>query len=133
MTFGAYEVVKAAHVISVLVFVSGILLASVTLRARAGAPSNAAIVAAVRRWDAWVTTPAMLATWALGFTLALIGHWWPSAWLTAKLVGVVLLSGWHGVQSGRLRKSTAAVGSYAPAIVVTGAGLIVALVVLKPF
>ena len=62
-----------------------------------------------------------------------MGHWLPSGWLIAKLIVVVLLSGWHGVQSGRLRKSTAAVDPYAPAIVVTAAGLIVALVVLKPF
>ena len=134
MTFGLYDVVKATHVIAVLVFVSGILLASVALRARSGAASDATILATVRRWDARVTTPAMLTTWALGFTLALMGHWLPSGWLIAKLVVVVLLSGWHGVQSGRLRKSGAAgVDAFAPAIVVTAAGLIVALVVLKPF
>ena len=78
MTFSVYELVKAAHVIAVLVFVSGVLLASVALRARSGAPGDAAIVATVRHWDTRVTTPAMLATWAFGFTLALMGHWLPS-------------------------------------------------------
>jgi len=47
---------------------------------------------------------AILLVWALGLTLALQGHWFRSVWLPAKLVIVLALSAWHGVQSGVLRR-----------------------------
>ena len=55
-------------------------------------------VSAVRAWDQWLTTPAMLLVWGLGLTLALSQGWFFSHWLQVKLVFVLALSALHGVQ-----------------------------------
>lgn len=138
MDLDVYTVAKAVHVAAAIIFVAGVLLAAITLSAAAkdeAAPS--ALLQAVRRWDALVTTPAMLLLWALGLTLTLLRHWLPSGWLIAKLILVVLLSGLHGVSSGRLRRlatgAKAVRGIASPPLVAAVATIIVFLVVTKPF
>ena len=104
-----YLWLKAAHVASVLLFVGGIvaLLSAVAALGtrRAGEVDPAASLrATVRRWDARVTLPAMIATWGFGLWVAVSGGWFASGWLQAKLLLVALLSGLHGVLAGRLRR-----------------------------
>lgn len=102
-----YPWLKALHVAAALGFVGGVLAVSVFLAATFAEAEGAAVPAlarAVRRWDQAVTTPAMLLVWAFGLALAVTGHWLADIWLQAKLVFVVVLSGLHGVQSGRLRR-----------------------------
>jgi putative membrane protein len=102
---GIYLWAKAAHVIAVLLFVGGALTTSVACKVLPDVREGAAKFAAgLRRWDQRVTTPALLATWALGLFLASSGHWFSQIWLGSKLAIVLLLSGLHGVQSGRLRR-----------------------------
>ncbi|WP_454254012.1 CopD family protein [Pseudomonas sp. Marseille-Q7302] len=126
---------KALHIAAALMFVGGVLALTIVLDAIRIAPGTVAI-ARVRRWDRAVTTPAMLLVWVLGFMLAMTAHWLADHWLQAKLVLVVILSGLHGVQSGRLRRAenqtSGASRSLAP-IVLAIAIMIAVLAVLKPW
>ena len=102
-----YPWLKGLHVASAVIFVGGVLATSAILAAVGPAPRTEAVrscARAVGRWDRRITTPAMLLVWGLGLALGLTGHHLGSAWLQAKLVFVVVLSGLHGVQSGRLRR-----------------------------
>ena len=99
-----YPWLKALHVAAALTFVAGVVAVAVFLRAAPDDPSSATVARGFRRWDAAVTTPAMLLVWALGLTLATTAHWFAAGWLQAKLILVLFLSGLHGVQSGRLRR-----------------------------
>jgi putative membrane protein len=134
---GIYPWMKALHVASVLVFVGGVVAAAVFLRSHGHdttQPGSATY--AMRRWDRMATTPAMLLVWAFGFELAISGHWFQSAWLQAKLVLVILLSGIHGVQSGRLRRLSrgrASNGPRAEPLMLACILGISILVVVKPF
>lgn len=140
-----YLWLKALHVAAVTIWFGGMLALALTINmAGPNIPSNPAgsapRFAGMRRWDRWVTTPAMIAVWALGLTLALTGGWFPAPWLIAKLVLVFLLSALHGVLSGNLRRLSRNDGSeppvilrYAPGILITLLIGIVSLVVVKPF
>lgn len=139
-----YLWLKAAHVVSVLLFTGGtlaLLLAGAALGTRATGEAGpaASLRAAVRWWDARVTLPAMVATWGFGLWIALAGGWFTSGWLQAKLILVLLISGLHGVLAGRLRSfdPEAAPASIKPppllAALTVGSILgIVALAVVKP-
>lgn len=132
-----YPWLKALHVAAALAFVGGVLAVSVFLAAApADATSIAPIARGVRRWDQAVTTPAMLLVWALGLTLAMTGGWFVQGWLQAKLLVVLILSGLHGAQSGRLRR-LAGGASFQPwrtAPLVIGCAFVIALLaVAKPF
>lgn len=132
-----YPWLKALHVAAALIFVGGVLTVSVFLAAAStDASSFATIALGVRRWDQIVTTPAMLVVWTLGLSLAMTGHWLAAGWLQAKLLFVLVLSGLHGVQSGRLRR-LAGGGTLQPsrtAPLVIGCAVIIALLaVAKPF
>jgi uncharacterized membrane protein len=141
-----YLWLKALHITAVVTWVGGILVAAVAVAAVSGArdrheiASRAAFLARVRRWDRRVTTPAMLLVWLLGLALALTGHWFPQAWLVAKLAVVLLLSALHGLLSGNLRRHSLSRQPEPPAslrhaatAVVGAVFIIVVLVVIKPF
>ena len=137
-----YPWLKAFHVAAALAFVGGVLGGAIFLRWAPLAGSSAARIArVVRRWDRAVTTPAMLLVWALGLALASSGQWFSAGWLQAKLVFVMLLSGLHGMQSGRLRLVGDGEQSgdlqitfpWSAALVIAGATAIALLAVVKPF
>ena len=132
-----YPWLKALHVAAALAFVGGVLAVSVVLAALPADPATASpFVRGVRRWDQMVTTPAMLLVWTLGLILATSGHWFAETWLQIKLVFVLILSGLHGVQSGRLRRLAAgsAVRPLRTAPVVLACATVIALMaVAKPF
>jgi uncharacterized membrane protein len=125
---------KAAHVVAVLVFVSGVAATSLFLASLRA--SDAHGIAVMRRWDTCVTTPAMLFVWALGLTLAITGHWFAAPWLITKMGIVALISAAHGVNSGRLRRRTenarASGWNVHAGLVLGAAALAVLLVVVKP-
>ena len=132
-----YDLIKVAHVAAVITFIAGVLVAALAIRAVAeNAAGGSTLLTLVRRWDAQVTTPAMLAVWGLGLALTMMGHWLPSGWLIAKLILVVLLSGIQGMNSGRLRRLAAGVEAVplgpSPIVVIAVAVLIVFLVITKP-
>ena len=138
MTLGeAYPWLKAFHVAAALTFVGGVLAVSVLLAALPADPAIASPFArGVRRWDQAVTTPAMLLVWTLGLILATSGHWFAETWLQIKFAFVLVLSGLHGVQSGRLRRLAAgsAVRPLRTAPIVLACLTVIALMaVAKPF
>lgn len=133
-----YVWIKALHVASVLIFVGG--LVAQTLAVASPQVGSGSLLKSVERWDRRVTTPAMLTTWLFGVIIAAKGGFVTSGWLIAKLAIVVALSGLHGVQSGRLRRSlngqTAEVQDAqikAPAFLLMALVMIAVLVVAKPF
>lgn len=129
-----YELSKAAHLISLFMWVAGMALVGLALRY-----SSSAQLVALKSYDRTFTTPAMLSAWGFGILLAIQGGWFSHGWLMAKVVLVVFLSGLHGALTGRLRRAirkpeTAA--SVAP-VVILPLGLvilvmIVLLVTIKP-
>ncbi len=142
MSADFYLWVKALHISAAMTFVGGILAVRLFLATVEDAgdlsPAQVLAVRRVRGWDKNVTTPAMLAVWLLGLTLAVQGGWFPSLWLGAKLILVLALSGLHGIQSGALRRLAgsqlppkAPSATVAP-LVVVAVVLIALLAVLKP-
>ncbi|WP_213735879.1 CopD family protein [Bradyrhizobium sp. dw_411] len=140
-----YLWLKALHIVAVVTWIGGMLVVAVTITAASGGRAqqetamHSAVLAAVRRWDQRVTSPAMILVWILGIALALTGSWFPQGWLLAKLVSVLLLSVLHGGLSGRLRglsrnqqPSPPPPLRYAAAAVVVATFVIVILVVTKP-
>lgn len=136
-----YPWLKALHVAAALTFVGGVLAVSVLLAALPADPATASLFArpfaqGVRRWDQAVTTSAMLLVWTLGLILATSGHWFTDTWLQIKFAFVLVLSGLHGVQSGRLRRLAAgsAVRPLRTAPIVLACVAVIALMaVAKPF
>lgn len=131
-----YLWLKAAHVSAALIFSGGVLTASLVLSILPTVPQQSQqIAAAFRRYDRRVTVPSMLAVWCLGLSLAVTGSWFGSFWVNAKLGLVILISGLHGYQSGRLRKIAAGAGGEirSPQPLVIAVFIAIAcLAVLKP-
>ncbi len=144
-----YLWLKALHLAAVISWAGGLLMLSVLLgfMARQPLPLGAGarpLLAAVQRWDRWVTNPALGLVWLLGLTLAWRGGWigahWSSAyWLWAKLVLVTVLSALHGNQTATLRRMAANPARALPGYLPWSAGLsiatllvIVLLVMFKP-
>ena len=138
----AHAWLKGLHVASALLFVGGLVAETAFMASLPTAEEptldqrNA--VSAVRAWDQWLTTPAMLLVWGLGLTLALSPEWFSSHWLQVKLVFVLALSALHGVQSGALRRLAGGGGRVrkqtVPTLVILISVVSIAvLAVVKPF
>ncbi|AOW14157.1 hypothetical protein LPB72_06485 [Hydrogenophaga crassostreae] len=140
-----YLWIKGLHLAAAFAWVGGLLMLGVALRVWQPAgvelsPQERCWGQAVQRWDRRVTVPAMLAVWAFGISLAMLGSWFGAVWLTLKFAIVLVLSGLHGILSGTLRRRLepyqGADGHpwlrLSPAFTVTVAGLIAFLVILKP-
>ena len=137
-----YVWLKALHVAAVLVWIGGLFTQSIVLASLVRGDSErraTALIAAVRRWDSLVTSPALLLVWGLGLTLALLSESFGAGWLTLKLAIVTALSGLHGIQAGLLRRSFVDAGAQPPGFVrwspplVTLAVLAIAiLVIIRP-
>lgn len=103
-----YIWLKAAHVAAALLFVAGVSATALALAVLSAMPqADRQLVSMILRYDRWITVPAMIAVWLFGIGLALSGGWLGQGWLNVKLGLVVLLSGLHGLQAGRLRKIAA--------------------------
>lgn len=140
-----YLLFKALHIAAIIVWIGGMLVATVTLSVFSALPlprgENATrAIAIVRNWDRRITTPTMLAAWALGLYLAVSAGLFYEGWLNVKLLFVIVLSGLHGMLSGGLRRlyidperqPSKHTEMYGPIILVS-IMLIAYLVVAKPF
>jgi putative membrane protein len=139
-----YEWLKAGHVIFVIFWIAGMLmLPRFYVYHQESAPGSDE----ERRWierekklRRIIITPAMIAVWVLGLTLAWTIQAWTQSWFLAKFALVVALSGYHGwmIDYGKKLEQgirPASGGSLRmmnelPAIAVV---LIVVLVIVKPF
>ena len=142
-----YGIVKAFHIIAVIAWMAGMLYLPRLYVYHAGATPRSELSETLKIMEARlykaILVPAMAATWLLGLTLVFafdIIDMRTAHWLHAKLLLVVLLSGFHGALS-RWRKDFAAdrntrsvrfyrIANEVPTVLMI---VIVLLVVIKPF
>ena len=144
-----YGWLKAFHIIALIAWMAGMLylprLFVYHCAVEKGSVQSETFKVMERRLLRAIITPAMLATWVFGLSLAWLGPdshygWFASGWLHAKLVLVVILTGMHGLFA-RWTKDFAAdrnrhsprfyrIVNEIPTVLMIG---IVLLVVLKPF
>jgi putative membrane protein len=108
-----YPWIKTLHVISVIAWMAGMfylprLFVYHVEAVEAGSATDKLFQTMERRLLRAIINPAMIATWVFGLILMFGFIDWRSApWLHAKLVLVVLMSGFHGMLS-KWRKDFAA-------------------------
>ena len=143
---GAYLWIVATHVIFVIFWMAGLFMLPRYLVYHqealvAGRHDEAAVwVEREGKIRSIILTPAMIAVWVLGLTLATVGQHWAEGWLHLKLLAVLLLSGYHGWAVGyakrlgrgvmRLSARRLRMINEVPALL---AVVIVVLVFVKPF
>lgn len=93
--------IKAFHIIAVISWMAGLLylprLFVYHAESAKGSPQSETFKIMERRLLKYITTPAMVASWALGLYLALsVIDWSADGWFHLKLVLVLLLSAYHG-------------------------------------
>lgn len=141
----SYLLFKSVHIAAVITWMGGMVLSSAAMLwlSSVRAPRTqreTEMVAALKRWDSRVTSPAMGLAWVFGIVMAVEGGWFSQPWMHAKLALVIGLSALHGNLSASFRRLQADPGREPPGYlkysgIVTLAAIlgIVFLVVLKPF
>lgn len=96
----AYTLLKVFHITAMALWLGGMFTFSII-----GTIADKENAAALRTLFGRIVTPAMLATWAAGLSLATIGGWFNIAtWPLVKITGAFILSGVHGMVAGRLTR-----------------------------
>ncbi|CUS44914.1 MAG: CopD family protein [Pseudomonadota bacterium] len=144
----AYLWVKAGHVIFVIFWMAGMFMLPRYLvyhqEAQPGSAEAQAWVERENKLRAIILTPSMILVWVLGLMLAVNAGLFAGVgglgWLHAKLLLVVILSGYHGWAVGYAKKLARGTPTLTgrqlrlinelPAII---AVLIVILVIVRPF
>jgi putative membrane protein len=141
-----YFWMKAIHIIAVVGWIASLLIYPRLLVYRLESQGNAATEAlmdqAAKRTRNMLMTPMMILTWLMG--IALLGQQWAAfsgfGWIWAKVVLVLVLSGFHGWLMGLGRKIAAGQRPMEPKklraineIPFVIMMIIVVLVVVKPF
>ena len=102
-----YDWIKALHVVAIIAWMAGLLylprLMVYHTDSEPGSRQSETFKVMERRLLRAITTPAMIASWALGLALAVMGDWFAHGWLHAKLLLVLLLSAYHGMAAGWVR------------------------------
>lgn len=139
-----YDWLKALHVIAVISWMAGLLylprLFVYHADAALGSDKSETFKVMERRLLKAITTPAMIASWILGLTLAWQGGWFKAGWFHGKLALLLLLSASHGFLAACVRRfaedrNTRPARFYRlineiPTVLMIG---IVVLVIVKPF
>jgi putative membrane protein len=144
----AYLWVKAAHVVFVIFWMAGMFMLPRYLvyhqEAQPGSPEAQLWIARENKLRSMILPPSMILVWVLGLMLAANAGMFSGVgglgWLHAKLLLVVLLSGYHGWAVGYAKKLATGRPTLTgkqlrtlnevPAVMVA---LIVVLVVVRPF
>jgi putative membrane protein len=138
--------IKAFHVIAIIAWMAGLLylprLFVYHASSKKGSEQSETFKVMERRLLKFITTPAMLASWALGLILAFSGaiDWSRDGWFHLKLVLVLALTAFHGLlakwtKDFALDRNTRPAHFYrianeVPTVLMI---LIVILVVVRPF
>ena len=139
-----YYWLKAGHIIFVIFWMAGLFMLPRYFvyhqEAEPGSPEAAAWIERERKLLKIILLPSIIAVWAFGIALAFAIGAWDQAWLHAKLLFVLILSGYHGWLSAYAQKLARGerpldgkrlrMLNEVPGIVVA---IIVVLVVVKPF
>jgi putative membrane protein len=95
--------IKAFHIIAIIAWMAGLLylprLFVYHAESKTGSEQSETFKVMERRLLRYITTPAMLASWALGLWLAFFGviDWSKDGWFHLKLFLVLVLSAYHGL------------------------------------
>jgi protoporphyrinogen IX oxidase len=136
--------VMAAHVTFVIFWMAGLFLLPRLYvyhqEAPVGSPEDRAWIEREARVRSIILTPAMIIVWILGLMLAFDIGAWSQGWFHAKLLLVILLTGyqgWLGAYGRKLAQGQRSVSgrtlrmlNEVPGI---AAAIIVMLVIVKPF
>jgi len=139
-----YPWLKAGHIIFVIFWMAGLFMLPRLYvyhqEAPAGSAEAAAYVDRERKLLKIILNPSMIVVWVLGIALAIASGAFSQGWLHAKLLLVLILSGYHGWLAGYARKlargerplsgKALRLLNEVPGIAVA---LIVVLVVVRPF
>ena len=140
----AHYWVLAAHVTFVIFWMAGLFLLPRLYvyhqEAPVGSPEDRAWIEREARVRSIILTPAMIIVWILGLMLAFDIGAWTQGWFHAKLLLVILLTGYQGWLSAygrKLAQGQRTVSGRALRMLneVPGiaAAIIVVLVIVKPF
>ena len=96
-----YDWIKALHIIALIAWMAAMLYLPRLFVYHAGLPPGSVIQGETfkvmeRRLLKAIMTPAMIATWIFGLSLAWMSGYYASLWLQAKFVLVLAMSGLHG-------------------------------------
>lgn len=139
-----YLWLTAAHVISLIAWLAAVLylprLFVYHTATAAGSETSETFKVMERRLLKAIATPAMIATWIFGLTIAYQGGWFTAGWLHAKLLLVLILSGYTGYLAKQVRVFAADANQRSskffrilnevPTVLLIG---IVILAIVKPF
>ncbi|MFN4288313.1 MAG: protoporphyrinogen oxidase HemJ [Brevundimonas sp.] len=111
----AYDWLRGLHILAVIAWMAGLLylprLYAYHTRAERGSQMDQTFQVMEARLLRIIMTPAMVASWAFGLALIWVRTGGLEApqmlmegWMHAKLLGVVLLSGWHGYLAASQRR-----------------------------
>lgn len=139
-----YLWLKAGHIIFVVFWMAGLFMLPRLFvyhqEADPASPENAHWIDRERKLLKIILTPSMIVVWILGIALAITIGAWDQGWLHAKLLIVLLLSGYHGYLASYARKlakgerplsgKALRLLNEVPGVAVA---LIVILVIVKPF
>lgn len=139
-----YVWLKAAHLIFVIFWMAGLFMLPRFFiyhqEAAEASPENAQWIERETRLTKIILNPAMIIVWVLGLGLAYYTEAYREGWFHAKLLAVLLLSGYHGWMVGYAKKlargerplagKTLRLLNEIPGI---AAAIIVILVIVRPF
>ncbi len=139
-----YLWLKAGHIIFVIFWMAGLFMLPRYFvyhqEAVEGSEEEAIWLDRERKLLKIILTPSITVVWVLGLALAYTLNLWGTGWFHAKLLLVLLLSGYHGYLSSYHKKLARGVRSLTgkqlrmfnevPGV---AAALIVILVVVRPF
>ncbi len=144
MLGAAYPWIKAAHLIFVIFWISGLfMLPRFYVYHQPTAPGSTEDrqwIEREKRLRSIIISPAMILVWIFGLLLAFDQGLWSQGWFHAKFATVLLLSGFHGWAVGYGKKLA---GGYRPPsdkalrlmneIPGIATAVIVVLVIVRPF
>lgn len=139
-----YLWLKAGHIIFVIFWMAGLFMLPRYFvyhqEAAEGSPEEAVWLDRERKLLKIILLPSIIVVWVLGLALAYTLGLWTAGWFHAKLLLVLLLSGYHGYLAGyhkklargerRLSGKQLRLFNEVPGI---AAALIVILVIVRPF
>ena len=100
--------VKAAHVIFVIFFMAGLFMMPRFFvyhhQCAVGSDEDKKWIEREDRLRKIILNPSLVIVWILGLMLAFNGGYWSQGWFHAKLLLVLLLSGYHGWTIGYFKK-----------------------------
>ena len=100
--------VKAAHVIFVIFFMAGLFMMPRFFvyhhQCPVGSDEDRKWIEREDRLRKIILNPSLVIVWILGLMLAFNGGYWSQGWFHAKLLLVLLLSGYHGWTIGYFKK-----------------------------